>query len=161
MQTLQIVSNDALRSSIQSVHKSVLNYWQSYEHYEMQLYVFRSWVVQSWIITPAFWISVDKKIVSVGKEHTTYVIFPINSWEFPPVETFFDMNFSGNNPANYNLQGYSKSETHSTREAKTVESNTPLKSKTPLLDVLKVFTVICTKYTSCILQYIFHITIYR
>ena len=90
----------------------------------MQLYVFRSWVVQSWIITPAFWISVDKKIVSVGKEHTTYVIFPINSWEFPPVETFFDMDFSGNNPANYNLQGYSKSETHSTREAKTVESKT-------------------------------------
>ena len=71
-----------------------------------------------------FWILVDKKIVSVGKEHTTYVIFPINSWEFPPVETFFDMDFSGNNPANYNLQGYSKSETHSTREAKTVESKT-------------------------------------
>ena len=74
-------------------------YWQSYEHYEMQLYVFGSWVVQSWIITPAFWILVDKKIVSVGKEHTTYVIFPINSWEFPPVENFFDMNFSGNNTA--------------------------------------------------------------
>ena len=40
-----------------------------------------------------------KKIVSVGKEHTTYVIFPINSWEFPPVEIFTDMNFSGNNTA--------------------------------------------------------------
>ena len=34
MQTLQIVSNDALCSSIRSVHKTVLNYWQSYEHYK-------------------------------------------------------------------------------------------------------------------------------
>ena len=65
----------------------------------MQLYVFWSLVLQSWIITPAFWIPVDKKIVSVGKEHTTYVIFQINSREFPPVENFFDMNFSGNNTA--------------------------------------------------------------
>jgi hypothetical protein len=100
MQTLQIISNDALRSSIQSVHKPVLTYWQSYEHYEMQLYVFRSWVVQGRIITPDFWISVDKKIVSVGKEHTTYVIFLINSWEFPHVEIFFDVNISGNNSSN-------------------------------------------------------------
>ena len=35
----------------------------------------------------------DKKIVSVGKKHTKYYLFPINSCESPHVEICFDVNF--------------------------------------------------------------------
>ena len=61
---------------------------------------------------PALQISVDKKIVSVGKKHTKYRIFPINSCKSPHVEIFFHVDLSGKTRASEILQGYSSSETH-------------------------------------------------
>ena len=42
-----------------------------------------------------------QKQISVSKKHCKYVIFPINFCEFPPVEIFFYVNFSGKNIASY------------------------------------------------------------
>ena len=79
MQTLQIVSNDALRSSIQSVLNTVLNIDKVMNIMKCSCMCLGHGLCRVESSRQPFWILVDEKIVSVGKEHTTYVIFPINS----------------------------------------------------------------------------------
>jgi hypothetical protein len=98
-----MVSKDVPRSEVQSVNKTILHYWQVMN---IMKNVFNFWTVEGRIMgrtfMPAFPISISgPKNVSVGKKHNKYCISLISSWKLPPVEIFFDMNFSVNNHASY------------------------------------------------------------
>ena len=108
-----MVSNDAPRSEIQSVLKTVLNYWKVYSCMNILKDGFNFKILQIWIITPAFLILVHKNCLC--RQNTHQILYISNKFlGIPPVEIFFDMEFSGKTTAIYMMQGYSNSETHPT-----------------------------------------------